>query len=650
MPSFSVSGSPIEEGGVRSRLPYLPGIDGLRAIAVLAVVLYHASPGLVPGGFFGVDVFFVISGYLITSFLWADWKRNRDVGASGFWFRRARRLLPAVAALIFGLSSFAILFLPDEVAALRQDALAAAAYVTNWYLIVDQQSYFESFARPSLLRHLWSLAIEEQFYILWPLVLMVVLPRISPKAVVPVILAVAAGSWVLMALLYEPGADPSRVYYGTDTRIGGLLIGAAMAFVWDPWKTARPKQPTTSLALNIAGFCALAGIAISFLWFEDSDTLVYRGGFALVTLLSAIAVAAAARPWTIPGRIIGTAPFVWVGVRSYSIYLWHWPVLMLTRPGIDVSMDGLELWAFRAVLVLGLAELSFRFVETPIRNGALGRWWRAVRTPHTVSIASRFRPLAAALLAFALLIGVAFRVSQAERPEEPDYFKLGSVSTVSWSTDLHGDREHPERVLSISTATPTPAPPPRPTITPGRTVAPTAPPTAAPTPVPTPIPTPPPPPQITPIGGRVLAVGDSVMMGAVSQLQAQGNVEVDAAISRQFKAGVEVLEARRAAGTLGDVVVIQLGGNGYIQNDEFNRMMAALEGVPRVVLVTIHMDREWQDANNGLLTDRADDYPNTVLADWHALASSHPEWFLSDGIHLTGPGPRAYAEFIAQYF
>ena len=259
MPSFNVS-RPSEPGGNNGRrLPYLPAIDGLRAIAVLAVVLYHAAPATMPGGFFGVDVFFVISGYLITSFLWSDWKRNRDLGVKQFWFSRARRLLPAVAVLICGLLLFAIFFLTSEVAGLRDDALAAAAYVTNWYLIVDSQSYFESFGRPSLLRHLWSLAIEEQFYLLWPLVLFFVLPRFSPKQFVPVIVAVAIASWVLMAILYEPGADPSRVYYGTDTRAGGLLIGAAMAFIWNPWETARPPQPAASLALNIAGLRRTCG-------------------------------------------------------------------------------------------------------------------------------------------------------------------------------------------------------------------------------------------------------------------------------------------------------------------------------------------------------------------------------------------------------
>jgi len=655
MPSFNVRRPPEPGGDTARRLPYLPAIDGLRAIAVLAVVLYHAAPGTVPGGFFGVDVFFVISGYLITSFLWNDWKRNRDLGVKRFWFSRARRLLPAVAVLIFGLLLFAVFFLTTEVAGLRDDALAAAAYVTNWYLIIDDQSYFENFNRPSLLRHLWSLAIEEQFYLVWPLVLVLVLPRFSPKQFVPVILGVAVASWVLMAILYEPGADPSRVYYGTDTRAGGLFIGAAMAFIWNPWESARPAQRRASLALNVAGFFALAGIVLAFAWFEDTDDTVYRGGFALVSLLSAVAIAAAARPWTIPGRIIGTIPFVWVGVRSYSIYLWHWPVLMLTRPGIDVDMHGTTLWIFRVVLLLTLSEVSYRFVEKPIRNGAAGRWWRSLRAPGGASLAARIRPLAAAGAVFAFCMLVGLRAGSAERPEEPAYFSLSSVSTVSWSDDVPGraDRiQRDDQPSPVITASPTPSPAPPPPRTPPpseRPVIPTVHPTVAPTPQVTPWPTPPPPPSLPPVAGRVLAVGDSVMLGAVPNLQALGTVEVDAAVSRQFPAGTDILTARYAAGTLGDVVVVHLGDNGLITGAQFDQMMSVLAGVQRVVFVNLKLPRDWEGPNNALLAAKAAQYGNAVVADWYAVSSSHPEYFLDDGLHLKPEGAQAYASLLALY-
>src|SRR5215217_1806010 len=225
-------------GAPEVRLSYSPGLDGLRAIAVMAVLLYHADLSWIPGGFLGVEVFFVISGYLITALLLAEWHQKGTINLKDFWLRRARRLLPALYVLLVVTLTFAVVFLPGEVAGLRADVIAAVGYVTNWFLIFGQESYFESVGRPSVLQHLWSLAVEEQFYLIWPIVLAVGLgfgaTRLRRRRVLTVALVGAAASAVAMAIMYTPGVDPSRIYFGTDTRATGLLCGAALAFLWTP--------------------------------------------------------------------------------------------------------------------------------------------------------------------------------------------------------------------------------------------------------------------------------------------------------------------------------------------------------------------------------------------------------------------------------
>src|SRR5215204_1438194 len=283
----------------------MPGLDGLRALAVVAVLLYHADVAWAPGGFLGVDVFFVISGYLITSLLLAEWGARGRVDLKAFWLGRARRLLPAAFLVIAASLAFAVAFLPGEVARLRGDALASFGYVTNWYLIFEEQSYFETVGRPSLLQHLWSLAVEEQFYLLWPLLLTIVLWRVAPmrrwrrrRLALFIALAGAAGSALLMATLYQPDVDPSRVYYGTDTRVAGLLFGSALAFVWVPGQIPRWAERIRPLLLDVAGLVALVALVWFYLRLDQYQPFLFQGGFALVALATTVVILVAVHPHT----------------------------------------------------------------------------------------------------------------------------------------------------------------------------------------------------------------------------------------------------------------------------------------------------------------------------------------------------------------
>jgi len=413
------------------RLTYLPGVDGLRAVAVLAVLLYHADLPWIRGGFLGVDVFFVISGYLITSLLLAEWRQRGRIDLPAFWLRRARRLLPALFLLIAVTLIFAVVALSGEVAGLRDDALAAVGYVTNWYLVFSDQSYFEMMGRPSLFRHLWSLAVEEQFYILWPLVLSALLWLWRPRYVLPLVLGGAVASAMLMALLYRPDADPSRVYYGTDTRGVGLLVGAALAFVWAPGRVAALTGAARRWLLDAIGLGALGVLVYSFIRLDGYDPFLYQGGFAMVALASAAVVAVLVHPGTHLGSLFGRQPLRWLGLRSYGVYLWHWPVYMLTRPQLDIPIDGLPLLVLRLGVTVLIAELSYRFVETPARRGALGRIWRALRG---ASAALRWRLgiqwAGAGGAALAAVAFVGMSVVGAQRPTPPSYLSVDAVHIV----------------------------------------------------------------------------------------------------------------------------------------------------------------------------------------------------------------------------
>ena len=282
------------------------------------------------------------AGYLITALLLAEWSANGRIALGAFWLRRARRLLPALYAVIVATLAYAVLFAPDELARLRGIALAAVLYGTNWYLIFAQQSYFEAIGRPSPLRHLWSLAVEEQFYLLWPPLLAAVVWLFRRRGVLLVTLAGAITSAVLMADAYTPQADPSRLYYGTDTRLTGLLLGAALACVWVPWHLPLSPQwgQRTARAFEVLGVIACIVLVVCFVRFSEVTPTLYRGGFALVGLATTALIAALAHPRTRLGSVFGWVLLRWLGTRSYGVYLWHWPVFMFTRPQLDMPLDG----------------------------------------------------------------------------------------------------------------------------------------------------------------------------------------------------------------------------------------------------------------------------------------------------------------------
>jgi peptidoglycan/LPS O-acetylase OafA/YrhL len=415
-----------------ARLSYVPGLDGLRAIAVIAVLLYHADIIWFRGGYLGVDVFFVLSGYLITSLLLAEWDATSRVDLTQFWFRRARRLLPALFLLLSVVLGFAVVFLPEEVASLRNDAIAAGTYVTNWYLVFSQRSYFETIGRPSLFQHLWSLAVEEQFYLLWPLAF-ALLMRFWRRWALAIVLAGATASALATWLAYNPDVDPSRLYYGTDTRAASLLMGVALAIALSMRRSAAQPARSIGPVFDLAGLTALAAICWYFVVLDETQELVYRGGMLALETATAVVILALIYPGTrILPWLLGGQVLRWIGQRSYGIYLWHWPVFMVTRPELDITLDGAPLLVVRIGITLLLANLSYKFVEQPIRHGALSRVWRHFRPKAAQGRGNeRLRWAGIASVCLGLAIIVAVPVVEAKPPAQPSYLSEESFNTVT---------------------------------------------------------------------------------------------------------------------------------------------------------------------------------------------------------------------------
>ena len=397
-----------------------------------------------PAGFLGVEIFFVVSGYLITSLLLAERSARGSVSLKHFWARRARRLLPAPFLLVAAVLTYFTIFLPDEVASIRGDALASVGYIANWAFIVPDTSYFEQVGRPSPLLHLWSLAIEEQFYLLWPLIFIGLTWLGGRRLLLPAIVLGAIASTWLMAALYQPFGDVSRIYYGTDTRSAGLLIGAALAVVWGAGALPSPRAGVAAWlwrasglgsalrwSLDVAGLASLGGLVYIVVTWSEFQQSLYQGGFALVSVLTVVVIAATVAPGGVLGRALGVAPLRWIGLRSYAIYLWHWPIFVITRPDLDVSMGDTELLLFRLALTLLLAELSYRLVETPVRRGALGRIWSRLRDQERPRLRRELQRGALVFPALGGAIALAFVVAAAQPAAPPSFIPTERVSTIA---------------------------------------------------------------------------------------------------------------------------------------------------------------------------------------------------------------------------
>ena len=572
-------------------IAYRPGLDGLRAIAVAAVFLYHSRIDWLPGGFLGVDLFFVLSGYLITSLLLVEWEARNRIDLRRFWLRRARRLLPALVVVVLASLALAAIFARQDLAHTRSDAVSSLLYYTNWHEIAANHSYFNLMGNPSLLQHTWSLAIEEQFYIVWPLLLVPGLVLVGRKRLPMLVIAGIAASAALMWILYNPNADPSRVYYGTDTRAFLLLMGILLALVW-PWiERLRQAVPL----LELLGVSALVGTVLLFLRMQDFNPTLFRGGDLAAAFCFVVLVAAVAHPKTGIGEALGVAPLRWVGERSYGIYLWHWPIVVLVA-GVN-ARPSVGIVAAEAALVLAVAALSYQFVEQPIRTGSLQR--RLAKHPR------RYR--LEVMGAGALGLAVAFAILFVTPPS------LNPVSSYVSPPKAKGATDHPQgATTTVISLPPVDKQKKR---------------------------------QSLP-HGRILALGDSVMLGCSSQLKTalHHHVRVDATVGRQIEDTVDELQRLRRHHRLTKIVVLQVGNNGPLLFHDLVRLRHALHGIPDIVVVNVRNTTSWQDESNHALDSWVQDWPPAHLADWYGSSTSE---MMQDGTHPWPYGCRIYARLIA---
>jgi peptidoglycan/LPS O-acetylase OafA/YrhL len=619
-------------GTRRGTIPQLPALDGLRGVAVLLVIAYHLGWRTVPGGFLGVEVFFVVSGYLITALIVAELDDRRYLDLGGFWSRRLRRLLPALFLMLGTVALIIPIVAPEAINRFRSDLPWSLLYLANWWQIFSERSYFEASTSPDLLQHLWSLAIEEQFYLLWPPVLAALYTRLGPRRwMLPIVSAgAAAASALAMYVMFDPGRDPSRVYFGTDTRASALLIGATLAFVWNPDVSKRLVNPPP-IAVDIAGGLAIVALALSVNRYNGFDPPVYQGGFLLVSAATALLIVAGTSSRTLSAGLLSVGVLRAVGVRSYGLYLWHWPIFQLTRPGSDVSLSGWQLTFVRLALTVAAAEATWRLVERPLRRP---------RTSGRGAAAQRYRRAELVLAVVIPLMIVPYLVS-GSNPANP----LDSIASPSSGVSVGPDEAPattstpPETVLPSTPPASTPADPatsvpagevPGTTATPvSTTVSPTVPPAGG-------------------DGSNVLVVGDSVMLGASpAMLRRLPAADIDAVVGRQLRDAADLMSDLRTAGRMRPVVVLQLGNNGSATGGQLDELMSELSNADRVVVITANAPRAWTDTVNDRFRDLQSKHPNVQILDWHAVVDGEGGLVGDDGVHLTPLGAQRLSELVA---
>ena len=617
------------------RLGHIPGLDGLRGISVIVVLLYHAHLNVMIGGYLGVEIFFVISGFLITSLLLNEAAQSHGtIDLGRFWQRRFLRLLPALFAVLFFVTLLGAFVLGEKAAQFRGDIIASLLYLENWYQIYSGGSYFADQGLP-LLRHIWSLAVEEQFYLIWPLLVACILrlSRGNSRPLLLITIALFAASLATaqcFTLQCDPAQDGyierlNRIYLGTDTRAAGILLGAMLAMT--NWKEL--VHGWRAVLAGITGFIALCGLLVCCSRLDALDLFLYRQGFLLVDVLTLLVIAALIRTEKSAFQaLLSWKPLEYIGQRSYGLYLWHWPIFRLLGHGESEAP-----WIMARILVsLLVADISYRWLETPIRKGKL-----SARLFTSDGFAMKMRRVACLLTAMVLTVSLTW--SGVILAQQPPY-----VDEVAESLRLNTVAIDRNRITHDIIAIGPPLP--------------TAPPKVAAQPRYEAVPHPETFPIINPHIDEVItitAVGDSVMKGAAIALKKQahgsGNqvsIYIDAEESRSFDRGYAILEDLKKAGSLGEVVVIHLGtNNSHIEEARFARLAALLADRRLVLFLTVKSDKtSICDTVNAALARYVDTLGNARLFDWKGIAVAHPELFYADQTHLRQSGAEFYAAVI----
>ena len=569
-------------------IQHIPAIDGLRAIAVTAVIFYHLGFQWIPGGFLGVDLFFVISGYVITRLLLDSIARSGGLDLRGFYRARARRLLPPMIFMIVVTAFYVSIWAQDSVKRFLTDIPFSLSGLMNWWLVYREQDYFEAIGRPPLLQHTWSLAVESQFYLIWPVLLLLILKRFGKRVIPIAALAIALFSGTalfLVSLQLDATSTVSHVYFGTDTHSIGLFLGAALAVSWIPQNFKSEVSNRAQNFIDFIGVFGLVGILGSFLLIDASSPTAYKIAFPLAAIFGAAIITSIVHPASRFAPILQSRVLLWIGERSYAIYLWHWVIFQITRPRVDIDGQDWALIALRILIVLALADISLKLVELPIRSGKVEYWFKGMKY-RTAPVRKRQKIAVIASIS-ALVVSLS---------------ALSSVAVVSSNRTAQEFREslqsEPEYAPMV--------------------------------------------PEVTDRTEMIWLTGDSVILGIRSALEEiRPLIVVNARVGR---AAPELLQeiSRDLEKAAGSTVVMDLGNNDLLIEETVRAIFELLKESPKIVVVNTAVPRPYRDANNELVAKLAAQYANVRVVDWNAISEGHPEYFAPDGVHLVPIGVSAY--------
>ena len=573
-------------------IQYIPAIDGLRAVAVIAVMFYHLGFSWIPGGFLGVDLFFVISGYVITRLLLDSIAQSGGLDLRGFYIARARRLLPALLFMLISTTIAIGIWAPDTIKRLLTDTPFSLSGTMNWWLVAHHQDYFESIGRPPLLQHTWSLAVEAQFYLVWPLILYFILKQFGKKHIPLASLAIAAASgitllFVSFSLDASNASKVSHVYFGTDTHSIGLFLGAALAVSWIPQNFTKTVSKKAQDFIDGVGFIGFIGILAAFLFIDETQPTLYKIAFPLAGLCGAAIIMSVVHPASRFAPVLQNPVFLWIGERSYSIYLWHWVIFQVTRPSVDLAGKEWALYALRILIVLALSDISLRYVELPIRRGVIQYWLKGLkyRTKKERTQQTRtFSVITAVVLLLAAVVSVrAIGIANEQRQ------KLEASLT--------------SKPVAISEAA----------------------------------------------TGGLWVTGDSVILGIRAKLGETHPISVmNARIGRQAPELLSVIVHDKSQAKDAPVI-LDLGNNNALTREQTIAIFEAVKDQPQIIVVNTAVPRPWREGNNALINEIASQYPRVTIIDWNSISEGHPEYFAPDGVHLVPTGVDVYVAEIIKH-
>jgi len=569
---------------------HISSIDGLRAIAVTAVVLYHLGLSWIPGGFLGVDLFFVISGYVITRLILDSINQSSALDLRAFYAARIRRIYPGFIFMVICTIIFIGVWAPEAIKRFLSDLPYALTGSMNWALVARQQDYFESIGRPPLLQHTWSLAVELQYYLIWPIILLTVLKYFGKRNIARIALIIAMVSgitlfFVSLRLDQANAQQISHIYFGTDTHSIGLFLGSALAVSWIPQNLSADITKRAQDVIDGIGVVGLLGLIATFLFINEKNPSLYQIAFPLAGIFGCFVIISLVHPASRFSPIISTAPFRWVGQRSYGIYIWHWVIFQVTRPSVDLTGETWALYLARVLLVLALADISLRWVEIPFRQGVVQNWFRGIKYR---SAKVRLRQQVSVLLSIILVLAVTSSIS---------------VQAINKSNqaiaDLNNDiSDQDQGVQDLGSTT------------------------------------------------GLWVTGDSVILGIRSKLESKEHISlVNARVGRQAPELLAVMKVDQGS-VPSSPVIFNLGNNNALSEQTVIDIFEVVKNQPQIIVVNTAVPRAWRDKNNLIISKIAALYPNVKLIDWDRISTDRPELFAPDGIHLSPLGSDVYVDLV----